>query len=71
MSKKKTSNLSIAPEKRMLSEKEAGVYMGLGRTKTRETGKKIKAVVHIGKRVLYDKTIIDEFIDNARKEKAQ
>ncbi len=50
--------------KRMLSEKEAQVYMGLKRGKCREFGEKIKAVKHIGRRVLYDRKVIDDFLDN-------
>lgn len=60
-----------AVEKRMFSEKEARSYLGLGRNKTRDLCSEINAVIKVGGRVLYDKTIIDKFLDNARKEKAQ
>ncbi len=49
-------------EKRMFSITEAGNYIGLGRTKTMEFCKEIGAVVHIGRRVLYDREIIDQAI---------
>ena len=55
-------------EKRMLSEKEARVYLGLGRGKTREFCNDIKATMHIGSRVLYDKMVIDSYLDKARKD---
>lgn len=61
--RKNTADIS---QKRMLSEKEAQVYLGLGRTRTRELGKEINAVMHIGSRILYDKVILDEFLDQNR-----
>lgn len=61
--RKNTADIS---QKRMLSEKEARVYLGLGRNKTRELCKEINAVTHIGTRVLYDKVIIDKFLDQIR-----
>ena len=64
MNRKVDYNSSVL-DKRMLSEKEARVYLGLGRTKTRELCKDIKAVTHIGARVLYDRTIIDAYLNNA------
>lgn len=38
-------------------------YAGLGRNKAIEWGKEIKAEVRIGRRVLYDKAIIDRVLD--------
>lgn len=61
--RKNTADIS---QKRMLSEKEAQAYLGLGRTKTRELCKEINAVTHIGTRVLYDKVILDKFLDQIR-----
>lgn len=50
--------------KRMLTEKEAQEYIGLKRAKCREFGEQIKCIKRIGRRVLYDKTIIDKALDN-------
>ena len=49
--------------KRLLSEKEAQEYLGLKRNKCREYGEKIKCKRHIGRRVLYDRYIIDVALD--------
>ena len=38
-------------------------YLSLGRNKAIEWGKSIKADVHIGRRVLYDKSVIDRALD--------
>lgn len=62
MNKKENYNSSVL-DKRMLSEKEARIYLGLGRSKTRELCKNIKAVTHIGARVLYDRTVIDAYLN--------
>ncbi len=52
--------------KRMLSEHEAEDYLGLSRSKLREFAEENNCVIHIGRRILYDKTIIDKAIDNLR-----
>ncbi len=49
--------------KRLLTEREAMDYLGVKRTKLREYAEEIKCIKHIGKRVLYDKTIIDKALD--------
>lgn len=56
--------MQIQIDKRMLSEKEAQDYLGLKRVKCREFGEKINAVKHIGRRVLYDRKIIDDALDS-------
>ena len=66
MNKKENHNFGIT-DKRMLSEKEAGAYLGLGRGKTREFCNEIKAVMHIGSRVLYDRMVIDAYLNNAQR----
>ena len=66
MNTRKIENTIGISEKRMLSEKEAGTYLGIGRAKTREFCKKINAVTHIGTRVLYDRTVIDAYLDGNR-----
>lgn len=53
--------------KRLLSEKEAQEYTGLKRGKVREFGEKINCIKHIGRRVLYDRTIIDAALDSSEK----
>lgn len=49
--------------KRLLNIRELMEYAGLGRNKAIEWGKEIKAEVRIGRRVLYDKSIIDKVLD--------
>lgn len=53
-------------EKRMFNISEAGNYIGLGRTKTMEFCNEIGATVHIGRRVLYDREVIDRAISERR-----
>ena len=65
---KRVNNALSFDQKRMLSEKEAGTYLGLGRGKTREFCKDIKAIMHIGSRVLYDRTVIDSYLNNAKED---
>ena len=49
---------------RLMSVEEAATYMGLGRTAFREYAVKIGADRHIGRRVLYDKHVLDKAIDD-------
>lgn len=49
--------------KRMLSAAEASTYCGLGRTRTRELAELAGAVRRFGRRVLFDKTKLDEALD--------
>jgi len=49
-------------QKRMLSEKEAQIYIGIGRTSVRKLGEKINAIQHIGSRILYDRFVIDRYL---------
>lgn len=49
--------------KRLLQEPEMKLYIGLGRNKAREFCESIGATVRIGRRVLYDKAVIDAAID--------
>lgn len=50
-------------QKRLLSQKEVEHYLGLGRTKVRDYCERIGAVSNVGKRVMYDKAIIDRHLD--------
>lgn len=52
--------------KRLLSIGEAGSYLGLGRSKTIEFCNEIGAVIHIGRRVLYDREMIDKALEEKR-----
>lgn len=49
--------------KRFMNLSEACLYLGLGRNKTMEFCKEINAKRKIGRRVLYDKIVIDEYFD--------
>lgn len=51
---------------RLLSIKEAAAYMGLGINNARKLMDDIGATVHIGKRVLADRQILDRYIDEVR-----
>ena len=48
---------------RLLSLSELQGYLSLGRNKAIEWGKSVEADVHIGRRVLYDKSVIDRALD--------
>lgn len=49
--------------KRMLSEKEGMRYCGLGRNRFRDFAFSNGAVVHIGRRILFDKQKLDNALD--------
>ena len=51
-------------EKRMLTIEEASPYIGLGLTKSRSLLKNIGAERHFGRRVVYDRKIIDFYLDS-------
>lgn len=50
-------------ETRMLDINSLCEYIGLGKTKATEFGEKCGAKRRIGKRVLYDKRIVDKVLD--------
>ena len=50
-------------EKRLLSETEARIYCGMGRTAFRPWAQSIGALRKRGRRVLYDKKVIDKYLD--------
>lgn len=54
-------------EKRLLNMEEVVVYIGLGRGTARKYMDEIGAVKKFGKRVLFDKTIIDAALDKMGK----
>lgn len=56
---------------RLLSIKEAAAYTGLGINNARKLMDDIGATVHIGKRVLADRKVIDQYIDVSRKTRSE
>lgn len=51
---------------RLLTIKETSEYIRVGINNTRKLMDEIGATVHVGKRVLADRQIIDRYIDEAR-----
>lgn len=47
--------------KRMLTEEEFRIYAGLGRSSVRQLGEKIGCIRHFGRRIMYDRVLIDEY----------
>ena len=60
MRKRLSSNQS---EKRMFDVSELAEYLGMGVTRAVEFGKDCGAVRHMGRRVLFDRKIIDKALD--------
>lgn len=56
----------IAP--RMLTQKQAEIYTGMGRTVLNSFASDIGARRKIGKKVLYDKRVIDAALDSMTEE---
>lgn len=50
--------------KRLLNLNELMIYIGIGRNKAIDFGKESGAIVRIGRRVLYDRKKVDEYIDS-------
>lgn len=69
MAHKRSSVTTI--EKRLLSEAEAREYIGLGKGSCREYCSQIGAVRRIGRRVLYDRVVIDRAIDDMNSKAAR
>ena len=63
---KKKLEIGTIEQKRLLSLKEVCAYTGLGITLARSTMDELGATVKFGKRVLFDKTVIDTAIDQMR-----
>ena len=57
-------------EKRLLNIDELSAYTGLGKTSVRQWAEKAGAAKHFGRRVLFDKSIIDRALDNAADQEA-
>ena len=62
--RKPVSNLLNPVEQRMFSINEAAIYLGIGRSTAIQYLEDIGAKRKIGKRALYDKNIIDEYLNN-------
>lgn len=59
-------NLKIIP--RLMNASEACQYLGLGRNRGVEFAKMIGAEISIGRRKLYDRVVIDSYLDNQAQE---
>ena len=57
-------------EKRPFTMKELMEYTGLGESKAREWAREIGAARKIGRRTVYDRTIIDKSIDELARQEA-
>ena len=55
-------------EVRLLGIRELCDYLGLGEYKARKFGREAGAVLKFGGRVVYDKKVIDQAIDNMKAE---
>lgn len=60
--KKQIMNGSLE-EKRLLNIKEVSIYIGRGQVSARQYMDEIGATRKFGRRVLFDKTVIDEALD--------
>lgn len=66
MTQKNLYSSSISMDKRMLSIHEASTYLGIGRNTALKFLESIGAKQHIGRRVLYDKFVIDQYFDSQK-----
>ena len=53
---------------RLMSVDEFAAYMGIGRNNALKVGAEIGAEIRIGKRRLYDKNVVDAWIDRRIKD---
>ena len=60
---KERNAVSVMNEKRLMDANEVCMYLSLGRNRGIEFAKSIGAEVAIGRRRLYDKSVIDRFLD--------
>lgn len=67
VNKEPTKSQDLAYTKRMLSITEASVYLGLGRSTALVFLEEIGAKRKIGKRALYDKVVIDNYLESEQK----
>ena len=59
-------NTMAVSEKRLLTLQEAAQYIGLGTRRAREFMNQIGAVRKFGSRVLFDKNVIDQELDQRK-----
>lgn len=51
-------------DKRLLNINEVCTYIGIGQTQARKIMQEIGAVRRFGRRILYDKIVIDTYLDS-------
>ena len=68
---KRANDFPVVSGKRLLDVNDACIYLSLGRNRAKEFGKKIGAEVKIGKRVLYDRVVIDHYFDKQAAERVK
>ena len=56
-------NISMVSEKRLIDANEVCMYLSLGRNRGLEFARSIGAERKIGRRSLYDKVVIDRYLD--------
>ena len=56
-------NISMVSEKRLINANEVCMYLSLGRNRGVEFARSIGAERKIGRRSLYDKVVIDRYLD--------
>ena len=56
-------NISMVSEKRLIDANEVCMYLSLGRNRGVEFARSIGAERKIGRRSLYDKVVIDRYLD--------
>ena len=61
--RERENQIASMNEKRLLDANEVCIYLSLGRNKGIEFAKQIGAEVKIGRRALYDKAKIDQYIN--------
>ena len=61
-------NISMVSEKRLIDANEVCMYLSLGRNRGVEFARSIGAERKIGRRSLYDKVVIDRYLDKQAQE---
>lgn len=67
--KEKPNQAPVPMQKRLFSIEEAVTYLGLGKSSTRKFLEAIGAKHQIGRRVLYDKETIDNYLSQKKEDK--
>lgn len=66
--KERSNVLAVMSEKRLLDANEVCLYLSLGRNRGIEFAKSIGSERKIGRRCLYDKVVIDRYLDQQAEE---